>query len=108
MSYYNAGQITLRHPFSHGLQADFSYTLSKSIDLGSDTERASEISTNGSFSNILNTWNPALNRSVSDFDARHLITVDWVYRLPFGSGQKFANSEGRVVSQVIGAGSGRG
>ncbi len=24
MSYYNAGQVTLRHPFSHGLQADFS------------------------------------------------------------------------------------
>ena len=45
MSYYNAGQITLRHPFSHGLQADFSYTLSKSIDMGSDTERATEIST---------------------------------------------------------------
>ena len=44
MSYYNAGQITLRHPFSHGLQADFSYNLSKSIDMGSDTERASEIS----------------------------------------------------------------
>jgi hypothetical protein len=102
MSYYNAGQITLRHPFSHGLQADFSYTLSKSIDLGSDTERASEISTNGSFSNILNTWNPALNRAVSDFDTRHLITVDWVYRLPFGAGQTFANSGGRIVNQMIG------
>ena len=60
MSYYNAGQITLRHPFSHGLQADFSYTLSKSIDMGSDTERASEIDSNSSFSNIINTWNPSL------------------------------------------------
>jgi TonB dependent receptor len=102
MSYYNAGQITVRHPFSHGLQADFSYTLSKSIDMGSDTERASEITTNGSFSTILNTWNPSLNRAVSDFDTKHLITFDWVYRLPFGTGQKFANTSNRLINEVIG------
>ena len=85
MSYYNAGQITLRHPTSHGLQLDFSYTFSNSIDFGSDTERSNEFGTNstntGSFSEILNTWKPYLNRGVSDFDTRHLITVDWVYQL---------------------------
>ena len=102
MSYYNAGQITLRHPMSHGLQGDFSYTLSKSIDMGSDAERASEISANGSFSDIINTWNPSLNRAVSDFDTKHLITFDWVYQLPFGHGQKFANSTNRFVDEVIG------
>ena len=102
MSYYNAGQITLRHPMSHGLQADFSYTLSKSIDMGSDAERASEISANGSFSDIINTWNPSLNRAVSDFDTKHLITFDWVYQLPFGHGQKFANSTNRFVDELIG------
>ena len=102
MSYYNAGQITLRHPFSHGLQADFSYTLSKSIDMGSDTERASSISTNSAFSNIINTWNPSLNRGVSDFDTKHLITFDWVYHLPFGAGQMFANTSNRLINEVIG------
>ncbi len=102
MSYYNAGQITLRHPFSHGLQADFSYTFSKSIDMGSDTERASEISNNDSFSTILNTWNPSLNRAVSDFDTRHLITFDWVYELPFGTGKKFAGSSNRLLDEAIG------
>ncbi len=102
MSYYNAGQITVRHPFSHGLQADFSYTLSKSIDMGSDTERATEIGSNGSFSNIINTWNPSLNRSVSDFDTKHLITFDWLYQLPFGSGQMLANTSNRVLNTVIG------
>jgi Carboxypeptidase regulatory-like domain/TonB dependent receptor len=102
MSYYNAGQITLRHPMSHGLQADFSYTFSKSVDLGSDAERASEITSNNSFSSILNTWNPSLNRAVSDFDTTHLITFDWVYQMPFGHGQKFANSTNRVVDELIG------
>jgi hypothetical protein len=102
MSYYNAGQITLRHPLSHGLQADFSYTFSKSIDMGSDTERASEISTNNSFSNIMNTWDPSLNRAVSDFDTRHLITFDWFYHLPFGTGQRFGNTSNRLVDELIG------
>ena len=39
-SNYNAGQVVLRHAMSHGLQMDFSYTFSKSMDLGSDTERS--------------------------------------------------------------------
>src|SRR4029077_2771350 len=38
-SSYNAGQFMVRHAMSQGLQVDFSYTLAKSLDLGSDTER---------------------------------------------------------------------
>jgi hypothetical protein len=91
MSSYHSGQITLRHPPSHGLSLEFMYTLSKSIDLGSDTERSTE---NGSFrtntyslSEIINTWQPRQNRGTSDFDARHMIVVDWTYLLPFGRGK---------------------
>ena len=101
MSYYNAGQVTLRHPASHGLQFDLGYTLSKSIDMGSDAERASLVSPNGAFSNILNSWNPGLNRSASDFDTRHLLTLDWVYQLPFGRGRAFASSANRLLNRVI-------
>jgi hypothetical protein len=39
-SSYNALQFTLRHPASHGLTVDVSYTFSKSLDLGSETERS--------------------------------------------------------------------
>ncbi len=102
MSYYNAGQLTLRHVASHGLQFDLGYTLSKSIDMGSDAERASLVSTNGAFSNILNSWNPALNRSASDFDTRHLVTGDWVYQLPFGHGRAFAGSANHLLNAAIG------
>ena len=57
MSYYNAGQVTLRHPMSHGLQADISYTYSRSIDFGSDAERATEFSNGVAIGNssIINT-----------------------------------------------------
>jgi hypothetical protein len=108
MSYYNAGQIVLRHPATHGLQFDFSYTFSRSIDMGSDTERTSELATNispnggNSFSEILNSWKPYLNRGVSDFDTTHLITVDWVYQLPFGQGKRFAGGVNRLEDAFIG------
>ncbi len=105
VSYYNAGQFILRHPTSHGLNLDFSYTLSKSIDMGSDTERGSETSnlaSDGSFSSILNTWKPSLNRAPSDFDTRHLITADWVYQLPLGQGKKFLGSANAGTNAVLG------
>lgn len=103
MSYYNAAQLILRHPTSHGLNLDFSYTFSNSIDMGSDTERGTEFNGNGgNFSNIINTWKPQLNRGHSDFDIRHLITADWVYVLPFGQGQKFASSANTVTNAFIG------
>lgn len=106
MSYYNAGQLTLRHPASHGLQMDFSYTLAKSIDFGSDTERSTENGSNGantgSFSEILNTWKPYLNRGPSDFDTRHLITVDAVYQLPFGRGKMLAGGANGLLDAIIG------
>ncbi|MBB6144169.1 hypothetical protein HNQ77_002121 [Silvibacterium bohemicum] len=105
VSYYNAGQFILRHPTSHGLNLDFSYTLSKSIDMGSDTERGNEtsnLSNDGSFSAILNTWKPSLNRAPSDFDTRHLITADWVYQLPVGQGKQFLGSTSAAANAVIG------
>ena len=104
MSYYNAAQITLRHPMSHGLQGDISYTYSKSIDFGSDAERSTEFSNGVAFGNssIINTWKPSLNRAISDFDTTHLITVDWVYQLPFGRGAQFASSAGSIVNAFIG------
>jgi len=104
MSYYNAAQVTLRHPMSHGLQADISYTYSKSIDFGSDAERATEFSNGVAFGNssIINTWKPSLNRALSDFDTTHLITVDWVYQLPFGKGASLLSGSNGFVNAFIG------
>lgn len=97
MSYYNAAQLVLRHPSSHGLNMDFSYTLSKSIDMGSDVERAGY-----GYGAIQNSFRPALNRGVSDFDTRHLITTDWAYQLPFGRGKLVATHSNRTLDTIIG------
>jgi Carboxypeptidase regulatory-like domain len=108
-SSYNAGQFILRHAMSHGVQFDFTYTFSNSIDLGSDSERVNEINSTsstlynsgGSFSEIINTFHPEFNRGVSDFDTRHLINGDWVIQLPFGSNQRFLSSGGRLVDGFV-------
>ena len=106
-SSYNALQFTLRHPISHGLTVDFNYTYSKSLDLGSEDERASRrnlTNTDNGFneSGIQNTWNPKLNKGPSDFDTRSLITGDWTYLLPFGRGKAFLGNENRLVDAFIG------
>lgn len=106
-SSYNAAQFSLRHAMSHGLQLDLSYTFSKSIDMGSDTERVNDLNTGGfnasqSNNEIQNSWNPGLNRGVSDFDTRHLITLDWVYLLPVGQGRHFLSGASRLTDAVLG------
>jgi hypothetical protein len=101
-SSYNAVQWTLRHPTSHGLTVDISYTFSKSLDWGSDAERNTEFTGQGSFSDILNTWKPYLNKSVSDFDTHSLITVDWVYQLPVGKGKAFLSKSNSFVNALLG------
>jgi len=97
MSYYNAGQFTLRHPAKHGLTMDVSYTYSRSIDMGSDAERSQT-----SYGAIQNSWNPSLSRGVSDFDTTHLITADWSYVLPVGHGKAWLNHTNGLVDAVIG------
>jgi hypothetical protein len=102
MSYYNAGQITLRHPMSHGLQTDISYTYGRSIDFGSDAERNTEFSGNDVATSIINSWNPSLTKGLSDFNTTHLITVDWVYQMPFGRGALLASGANNFVNAFIG------
>ena len=88
---YNAMQVVLRKRLTHGVQFDFNYTYSKSIDLSSNAER---ITTDGSL-NIggltINSWSPYQLRGVSDFDTTHQFNTNWVIELPFGKGRAIAH-----------------
>ena len=112
-SSYSAGQFILRHPMTRGLQVDFSYSYSKSIDLGSDAERVNPLGTTSTtsplgfgtstvLSYIANSWNPTLNRAPSDFDTRHVITASWLYQLPVGKGKAFAGNAGPTLDGLAG------
>ena len=81
-SNYNALQLSVRQAFKHGLEYDVNYTLSKSMDEGSDPERNG---TTGSI--IVNSFMPHQWYAPSDFDVRHNITANYTAPLPFGKGQ---------------------
>ena len=100
-SSYNAGQIILRHPMKHDLQLDLSYTFSKSMDLGSDSE-GNTTAAGTSYGFILDSFNPRKNYAISDFDTAHILTADWVLRLPVGRGQALGGNSSHLVDSIIG------
>jgi hypothetical protein len=98
---YNALQVMLRKRFSYGLQGDFNYTWSKSMDWTSQAERIPTSGGNNG-AQIINTWNPTQLRGVSDFDATHQINANWIYDLPFGRGRQWGSHMNRWLNAVIG------
>ncbi len=96
-SLYHGATISLRERLGTTLLMDFNYTLSKSMD------DASGLQTSGSYGSsfILNPIKQRENRSVSDFDVRHIINVNSVYQLPIGRG-KWINTSNSVLNQIVG------
>jgi carboxypeptidase family protein len=97
---YNAMEVTLRHSMTHGIQFDFNYTFSKSIDLSSDAERIGTHS--GLGGQVINAWSPNQLRGVSDFDATHQFNANMVWDLPFGRNREFGAGVNRVTDAIIG------
>jgi hypothetical protein len=96
---YHAMQVLVRKRFSAGVQMDFNYTLSKSMDWASRVERNGVFNESGS---TLNAWNPHLKWAVSDFDVRHNINFNGLAELPFGRGKHFGNGIAAWQDAIIG------
>ena len=103
-SSYHALQASIRHAMASGLQFDFNYTYSKSIDIGSNAERVNqyESSFGGFGSQVINAWSPGQLRSVSDFDTTHQFNANWIYELPVGKGKTLGNGWGGVANAIVG------
>ena len=96
VSNYHALQLSIRQALHSGLEYDLNYTLSKSMDEGSDPER------NGTTgSPIINSFSPHQWYGVSDFDVRHNITANYTAPLPFGKGAMYLNKSG-LLDWLIG------
>jgi hypothetical protein len=94
-AHYHSFQAILRKRFSNGVQFDFNYTLSKSIDWASAPER--------SFSGtVINSWFPGQSQAVSDFDVRHQVNANWIAELPFGRGKLLGKNVGSITNAFIG------
>ena len=97
---YHALQVSLRKHMSHGVQFDFNYTYSRSIDISSD---ASRIAAEGGLgSQVINAWSPNALRGVSDFDTPHQFNANWIWELPFGKGRWIGKDAPGAVDAIIG------
>jgi hypothetical protein len=100
-SNYNALEAVYRQRFGLGLQADFNYTLSKSMDATSQAER---LSPSGGINNaqVINTWEPNQLYAPSDYDLRHQLNTNYIWDLPFGRGKRFGSSISRLADELVG------
>jgi hypothetical protein len=104
-SNYNALQTTLKKQFRNGVQFDFNYTYSKSIDITSAAARLGFSGTDNvgaPGSRLVNAFAPNQFRAVSDFDTTHQINANWVADLPFGKDKSFGRNASPALNAVIG------
>lgn len=104
---YNAFVLSMRKRLSSGLQFNFNYTLSKSLDHTSTPERQGDYGgisggAGGYTGFLINSWDPDSWYSFSDFDIRHQINMNWYYELPFGRGRPLASDVSGWANQIIG------
>ena len=92
-SFYNALQLSANKSLSGGLSLQASYTFSKSVDDAS-------FHASGRTATNQYPYQRTLARSLSDFDIRHRLVVNYFYNLPFGSGRSWATSG--ILSKMFG------
>ena len=80
---YNALQFLFDKRFANGLAYQVSYTFSKTIDTGSDGWYGVE-----GFG-IENPYSYQNNRSVAGYDLTQVLSVNIVYELPVGKGNRW-------------------
>ena len=104
-SYYHGVFAAARRRFEQGLDFGISYTFSKSIDdMSVDPTGAA---TGGGLSTTnsrtpTDIHNFALDRSLSDFNNKHVLLTNLLYEVPFGAKRKFASGAPGWLNQVIG------
>jgi hypothetical protein len=104
-SNYNAFQAQVQRHFSNGLQFQFSYTFSKSLDTNSFDPSQTGFAAGGTQTagnTLQDIYNRSMNYALSDFDRKHVLQGNFVVDLPFGKGRKFFNHTNGFIDRIIG------
>ena len=101
-SNYNAMLVVLRKRLSQGVQMDFNYTYSHSIDNFSGVANSVGNSFNNAQAVLCDVTNLNACKGNSEFDVTHQITGDVIYDLPFGRGKTFGRNTSRWLDELIG------
>ena len=92
-SHYNSLQVSLKRQATHGLFLQGSYTYSKVIGYMDDEGWANGLNFTCVGNALLPQGCQSLNRHTLSFDHTHVLKMAFIYHLPFGAGEKFANTE---------------
>jgi hypothetical protein len=98
-SVYHGLLVNLHKNLTSGLQFDFNYTWSHSID---NVSLIANSSASSGYGFICDVVRPRECRGNSDFDVRHIITGNALYDLPFGRGKTFAANSPIWLDELIG------
>jgi outer membrane receptor protein involved in Fe transport len=92
-SIYHAAQLTVEHPFKHGLLVRGAYTYSKFID-----DMSEVFVTSGLSSRAQDLTNQAGDRGLSAYDRRHRLSIAYLYDLPYV--HSYSNAAFRVLNAI--------
>jgi hypothetical protein len=95
-SRYNAFQAALEHRMSHGLELKVAYTYSRLRNNGAETGLGAGGPPVQNPSDMRDLW------SVSSDDVPHILSLGWIYKLPFGKGQPLAGNSSGILNKIIG------
>ncbi len=92
---YNALQVEVNKRYSNGLAYQVAYTYAKSIDEGSSGWFGVE------GQSLTDPYNVKGSRGPSGFDLRHTLSVNMLYQIPVGHGQRYSTKNG-VLDYIVG------
>ena len=101
---YNALQVVLQKRYSHGLEAQVSYTYEKCMtnDDGYYGTWGTTTQAGPSGNYWQNLYNPAGDYARCYWDSTHVISAYAVYELPFGKGKQFGHDMPSVANAIVG------
>jgi len=104
-STYHGLEVQVLRRMTKGLEAQFSWTWSKSLDTRSYDPSLTLYGTGTqqqATSHPFDIANRKLNYARSDFDRRHVLNSYWTWEVPVGRGKRYGVDMNRVVDGVIG------
>jgi len=97
-SVYNALQIDLNRRFSGGVSLRGVYTLSKAMD---DGDSLNATAASNAVALLSNPYNPIADWGPATYDVRHAGSINVIYALPLGRGQRFVSSSDGAVNTLV-------
>lgn len=98
-SAYQGLSFTIRQRLGTRLVTDFNYTFSRSEDDGSGLFQGG---LNSPTALIINPFRQDEMFAASDFDMRHIVNANWIFRLPIGRGEPIFGNAGKFADLILG------